>query len=236
MASTTVSGSIQSDASYSLPSCWWTLLLHRGGGAAGVDRGDPDAVLLLLGAQRVGERAQAELRGGVRRPLRVRDQAGAGVDEDERAASGADGGQADPGEHGGRDQVDGQLRLPGLGGQLGDRAEVDDAGGVHHRVERVRQLVGHRLDRGRVGQVGDQHGGVGQVGAQVVGAFGRAGQQDQRVAALEQPLGEDRAHARAGTGEQVGAHQRVNTTLPNTSPSAITAKPSRAWSIGSSGR
>ena len=70
IASTTVSGSIQWDASYSLPSCWWHLQLHRRGRAPGEDRGDPDAVLLLLRAQRVGQGAQAELRGGVRRPLR----------------------------------------------------------------------------------------------------------------------------------------------------------------------
>ena len=46
------------------------LLLHRRRGAAGVDRADPHPALDLLGPQRVGEGAQAELRGGVRRPLR----------------------------------------------------------------------------------------------------------------------------------------------------------------------
>ena len=69
----------------------------------------------------------------------------------------------------------------------------------------VRQLVGDRLDRGGVGEVGHQHGGVRQLGAQVVRPLGRPGEQDQRVAALEQPLGQDRAHPGAGTGDQVGA-------------------------------
>ena len=46
------------------------LLLHRGGGPARIDRGHADAVLDLLGPQRVGERAQPELGRGVRRPGR----------------------------------------------------------------------------------------------------------------------------------------------------------------------
>ena len=73
------------------------LCLHRGRGPTRVDRGDPDAVLLLLGTQRVGERAQPVLGGGVRRPVRVRLEPGAGVDHDDRARGGAQRGQARPG-------------------------------------------------------------------------------------------------------------------------------------------
>ena len=137
--------------------------------------------------------------------LRVRDQAGAGVDEDDGAARRP----AAPGRQT-RVSTAGATRLTAscdcqasvVSSATGPRSTTPAA--CTTESSDVRQLVGDRLDRGGVGEVGDQHGRVRQLGAQVVGALGRAGQQHQRVAALEQPLGEDRADAGAGAGDAGG--------------------------------
>ena len=79
---------------------------------------------------------------------------------------------------------------------------------MDHGVEAVRQVGGKPLHGGRVGQVGDEHGRAGHVGAEVVGALARARDQDQVVAALEETVGEDGPDPGAGAGHQVGGHQR----------------------------
>src|SRR4051794_30961827 len=173
------------------------------------------------------------LRGGVRGPVRARGQAGAGVHEHDGPPRRTQGGQREPGEHGWRDHVDRELVLPGGGRQVGDRTEVDDPGGVDHGVESLRQLSSQGLDLCCVGEVGDEHGRARQLGAQVVGPLGGTSQEHEVIASLEEPVGQHRADSGTRSGHQVRGHQRVNTTLPNTSPFAIAANPSRASVIGS---
>ena len=90
-------------------------LLHRGGHPAGIDAAHPDAVVLLLLAQSVGERTETELRGAVRRPGGVDPQPGAGVDEHDRASRGPQGGQCQSRQLGGSEEVDVELLAPRLG-------------------------------------------------------------------------------------------------------------------------
>ena len=232
MASATVSGRSQSSGVVLLALLGVHPLLHRGRRTARVDAGDADAVLALLGPQRVGERAETVLRGGVRRPVGVGAQAGAGVDEDDGAARRPQRRQRLPGELGRREQVDVEVLAPLAGTELGHRSEVDHTGGVHHGVERIGQL--HGGQRTRVGQVG--HDPVRAV---------VAGGQLRRRAPGSARAGPARRRGRARTSASAApmpepapvirwvAISRVKTILPKTSPSAIAANPSRACSIGS---
>src|SRR5690606_14659867 len=102
----------------------------------------------FLAAQRVGQGAQPVLAGGVGAPPRVGGQPGAGVDEDDVAAGGAQPGQQQAGQLGGGDEVGGERLLPDGGREVADRAEFDDSGDVEQGVE----AVGQRLPVERGGE------------------------------------------------------------------------------------
>ena len=235
-ASTTVSGRIQPRRVVLLALLGVHLLLHRRGDAAGVDRGHADAVLVLLGAQRVGEGADAELRGGVGRPGRVGGRRPAPeLTRTTVPRAARSGGRSSRASTHGGGEVDVELLLPVREVGLGDRRELDDAGDVHQRVEPAgRSAAGQRALEPGPGRRGRPQRSPRAAGASGRGPLLAAGEQHQPVATLEQPARELGTDARAGAGQQVGAVAHcVNTILPKTSPSAIAAKPSRACSIGS---
>ena len=192
IASATVSGSIQAPASYVPALLLVHLLLHRGRGAAGVDGGDPHAVLLLLGAQRVGQRAQPVLRGGVRRPVRRRRRRPAPEFTKTtvpRAARSA--GRATRVSTAGATRLTSSCSLPGVGRSSATGPRSTTPAAWTTESSRSGSSVGQRLDRVGVGQVGDERSRArAALGRRSSRALGRARQQDQLVAALEQPVGE----------------------------------------------
>ena len=175
------------------------LLLHRGGGAAGVDGRDAHAVLPLLATEGVGQRAQSVLGRGVRRPVGRGGQTGAGVHEDDRAARGAEGRQRDPGQHRRSDDVDRQLLLPGArsdSSATGPRSTTPAAWTTESSRSGMRSASPVDLRRRPRGR----RRAPWRRGSRSAGRAARsvdAGQQDQVVAALEQAVGEGRADAGA---------------------------------------
>lgn len=90
--------------------------------------------------------------------------------------------------------------MPGLGGEVADRAELDDARDVQQRVE----AVGHGLlpegpgEPVGVAEVADERAGTGVEGGQFLGASGVPGQQHEVVAALQEAARDGRADTGAG--------------------------------------
>jgi hypothetical protein len=159
-------------------------------------------VVLLLAAQGVRERTDAELRRGVRRPRGAGGQPGGGVRHQHQPAGRAQRREARLREQHRPDQVHVDLR-PQLGGvEIGHRVQVDDPGDVQQRVEVLGQAVEAR-ERVEVGQVRHHRVGAREATLEVGCPVGVARQQPQLVATLVQGAGHGRADSGPGTGDEV---------------------------------
>jgi hypothetical protein len=135
----------------------------------GGDLGDPDRLAVQLQPQRVGDRADGVLGGGVADPARVHLEAGDGAEVDDvgvrrrlqqRQERAGDAQQAD--------HVGVEHHLPVAVVPLGDRVQAGGQAGVVDQQVGAAVPLGHgrpeRLDRGRLGDVQRQRGGADLLG------------------------------------------------------------------------
>ncbi|GAA1465461.1 hypothetical protein GCM10009603_46160 [Nocardiopsis exhalans] len=181
-----------------------------GGGPAWVDAGHPDPVRSLLLAQGARQLAQPRLARGKGRPLRYRVQAGGGVDQHHVPAAGAQGGQQQAGEFGGRDQVDRQHLPPQLHRGVRDRGDRGDPGAVHESVQfRQFREIGQHLGEGLgVTQVGAQQAHQRMLLRELGEAVGVTAQSHHRPPLPNQSLHQRRADPARRPAHQDGAPAR----------------------------